>query len=67
MSIIPEIASELINKSLSNFKENNSRTIFLVGSKSVVRQHFILNSFGICVPTLGIILLENEGKRGDIL
>ncbi|XP_021183564.3 cytoplasmic dynein 2 light intermediate chain 1 [Helicoverpa armigera] len=35
MLAIPEIATQIIDKTLANVNENNSRTIFLVGSKSV--------------------------------
>lgn len=36
MLSIPEIASQIINKTLAENKDDCARTIFVVGSKSVV-------------------------------
>lgn len=38
MQSIPEIATQIVNNSLFNVGKDNSRTIFLVGSKSVVSE-----------------------------
>lgn len=39
MQSIPEIATQIVNNSLSSVGKDNSRTIFLVGSKSVVSEY----------------------------
>lgn len=41
MQSIPEIAAQIVNNSLSNVGKDNSRTIFLVGSKSVVSKYLL--------------------------
>lgn len=38
MQSIPEIATQIVNNSITNVGKDNSRTIFLVGSKTVVSE-----------------------------
>lgn len=67
MLSIPEIATQLIDKTLTNVNEINSRTIFLVGSKSVVSdivQCILLNSlFVLQLPQIMVPRLSAEPKR----
>lgn len=67
MLSIPEIATQLIDKTLTNVNEINSRTIFLVGSKSVVSdivQCILLNSlFVLQLPQIVVPTLSAKPKR----
>lgn len=39
MATLPEIATDIVNKTITKANEDCSRTLFLVGSKSVVSYH----------------------------
>lgn len=61
MQSIPEIATQIVNNSLSSVGQDNSNTIFLVGSKSVVSEYWINLSASYCGQTV-IKLLLFSGK-----
>lgn len=61
MYSIPEIASQLIDKDISKSREDNTKTLILVGSKSVVSLHeFYLQTPHHCLYTFVTMSIYSE-------
>ncbi|CAG4971357.1 unnamed protein product [Parnassius apollo] len=66
MVTLPEIAEDIVNKTLAHANDDNSRTIFLVGSKSVGKST-LLNSFleKTDTPRETLVLEYSYGRKSN--